>query len=154
MRLGMLLPSQAAHQVGAGAGCEAFYVPLGSRPLHMGLEDGKNYTSLWWSPFLGEIIRKCTAAHILCYVLYHDLYCRYVTRLPCLLNVCIPCTCKMGSGTWPSSGFLFKHRQISLRQIWNQTGKFSTNFSAPHPYHTHHPLRARGGTSPETSPGV
>ncbi len=34
---------------------------------------------------------------------------------------------------WPSHVFLLKHRQISLRQIWNQTGKFSTNFSAPHP---------------------
>ena len=30
---------------------------------------------------------------------------------------------------WPSPGFVLKHRQISLRQIWNQTGNFLGNFS-------------------------
>ena len=31
--------------------------------------------------------------------------------------------------SWPSPGFVLKHRQISLRQIWNQTGNFLGNFS-------------------------
>ena len=35
----------------------------------------------------------------------------------------------VGSSNWPSPGFLSKRRQISLRQIWNQTGEFPGNFS-------------------------
>ena len=36
-----------------------------------------------------------------------------------------------GMGPCPRPGFVLKHRQISLRQIWNQTGKFLGNFSPP-----------------------
>ena len=47
--------------------------------------------------------------------------------MQCMYNLYGP---SWGPVTWGKQEFVSKHRQISLRQIWNQTGKFLTNFSS------------------------